>query len=55
MATINVGGNTVNYSLGAIVALIVLIIAVILMIIGPNLTPFMVLGFIAALAFARLT
>lgn len=55
MATINVGGNTVTYGFGSIIALIVLILAIILMVISQTLTPLMVLGFIAALALARLT
>lgn len=55
MATINLGSNTVTYGIGSIIALIVLVVAIILMIISQSLTPLMVLGFIAALALARLT
>lgn len=43
-----------GYGIGWVVALIVLIICVILMFLGTPLTPFQVLGLIAALAVARL-
>lgn len=43
-----------GWGVGFIVALIVLIICVILMFLGAPLTPFQVLGLMAALAVARL-
>lgn len=43
-----------GYGIGWVVALIVLIICVILMFLGAPLTPFQVLGLMAALAVARL-
>ncbi len=54
MPTINLGGNAITWSLGSLIAIIVLILAIILMVIGTGLTPLMVLGFIAALALSRL-
>ena len=55
MATINVGGNAVTYGFGSIIALVVFILAIVLMVAKPTLTPMIVLGLIAALALARLT
>lgn len=55
MPTINLGGNPVVWSFGSLIAIVVFIVAVILMILGTSLTPLMVLGFIAALALARIT
>lgn len=55
MATINLGGSTVNYSFGAIIAILVLLACFILWIIGQALTAPLVLLFLALLALARLT
>jgi predicted Co/Zn/Cd cation transporter (cation efflux family) len=54
MATINLGGNQVTYSFGALIALIVLTVCIVLAIMGQPLTPLQVLGLIAALALSRL-
>ncbi len=54
VATFNVGGNAISYSLGAIIALIILIVCIVLAIIGQNLSPLMVLALIGGLALARL-
>ena len=43
------------WSLGSIIALIVLVLAIILLVIGHALTATLVFGLIAALAVARLT
>lgn len=43
-----------GYGIGWVVALIILILCVILMFLGAPLTPFQVLGLIAALALSRL-
>lgn len=43
-----------GWGLGGLIAICVLIVAIILMIVGPALTPTLVLGFVAALALARL-
>lgn len=55
MATLNIAGNQVVYSLGALIAIIVLIVSIILLIIGTPLTAPLVLGGFALLALARLT
>lgn len=43
-----------GYGIGWVIALIVLILCVVLMFLGAPLTPFQVLGLIAALALSRL-
>lgn len=43
-----------GYGIGWIIALIILILCIILMFLGAPLTPFQVLGLIAALALSRL-
>ena len=42
------------FSLGAIIAVIVLVLCIVLAVVGSPLTPMLVLGLIAALALARL-
>lgn len=54
MATFNVGGNAISYSLGSIIALIILIVCIVLAVIGQTLSPLMVLALIGGLALARL-
>jgi hypothetical protein len=56
MPVINVGGgNQVSFSFGAVIALIVLVVCIILAIVGTPLSVYLVLGLIGALALARLT
>lgn len=55
MATINLGGNTVTYSFGSIIALVVLIVCIVLAVIGQAPTAILLYGLLAALALARLT
>jgi hypothetical protein len=43
------------WGIGTLIALIVLVIAIILLVVGHALTPHIVFGLIAALAVARLT
>lgn len=43
------------FTIGAIIAVIVLVLAIILLVLGEALTPLIVFGLIAALAIARLT
>jgi len=54
MATINLGGTPVTYGWGALIALLVLTVCVVLAILGRPLTPLEILGMIAALALSRL-
>ena len=44
-----------GWGIGGLIAVIVLVVCIVLMIIDKPLSPFMVLGMIAALALARLT
>lgn len=55
MPTINVGNTQVAFSIGGIIALVVLILCIVLWFIGHGLSDTEVLGLIAALALARLT
>lgn len=54
MASINLGGTDITYSFGAILALVVLILCVVLGFIGQTLSPLAILGLIGALALAGL-
>lgn len=54
MATINVAGNQITYSLGGIIALIVLVVCIVLAIIGQSLSTLLILGMIGAIALSRL-
>lgn len=54
MPVINVGGNQVSWSFGALIAIIVLVLAILLMIIRPEASAILILGLIGALALSRL-